>query len=114
MEKATTRKTEALELLYGAADVLVQMAEELMPGGFTAEERDMLRQETAWRLACAIGGTNVYWPTPSSLECPAIFDAILREFNGRNTNELAVRYGTSSTQIYRIIKRARKAAKRSF
>jgi Mor family transcriptional regulator len=107
------RKTEATEMLYHAADALVELAEELMPGRFTAEEREMLRHEAAWRLVCAIGGMQVYLPTPANIESAAIEESILREFNGRNINELAVRYGISVIHAYRILKKARMTARRS-
>jgi Mor family transcriptional regulator len=113
MAKAAMRKTEAMEMLLHAADALVELAEELMPGGFTAEEREMLRHEAAWRLVCAIGGTQMYWPSPASIESAAIEKSIVRNFNGRNINELAVRYGISVIHAYRILKKARMTARRS-
>jgi len=96
-----------------AAGVLVELAEELAPGRFTAEEREMLRHEAAWRLVCVVGGTQAYWPLSASIESAAIEESILRDFDGRNVNELAARYGTTAIHVYRVLKKARITARQS-
>lgn len=102
------------DALWHAADAVMEVIGELFPDGLAEREREAIRYDIAYRLAWAIGGLQIYFPNHDALDAPAIEEAIVREFNGRNTDELALRYGLSEVAVYRILRRnrERKASKR--
>lgn len=54
-----------------------------------------------------IGGRSFYIPKGTGAETAKVAAAITREFNGRNTAELAVKYRLTQMRVYQILKAAR-------
>jgi Mor family transcriptional regulator len=55
------------------------------------------------RLAMAAGGTVFYIPKADSLLQPARDRKIIKEFNGYNYKELAIKYNLSETWVRQVI-----------
>lgn len=102
----------ANDALWLATDAALELIEELFPGKLTPEEREAIRHDLAYRLTWAIGGLQLYFPTHDAIEAVAVREVIVRDFDGRNASELALRHGISTVAVYRILARHRKRTKK--
>jgi Mor family transcriptional regulator len=59
--------------------------------------------ETYIKLAQIAGGTTIYIPKADSLLQPARDRCIIKEFNGSNYKELAIKYNLSESWVRQVI-----------
>lgn len=59
--------------------------------------------DNLYKFAGRYGGRNVYIPTTQSLDLYIRMQNIKTEYNGKNSKELAEKYGVARSTIYRNI-----------
>lgn len=101
-----------------ATPLLVEMADHAAAvlreaHGFDPEKADHAAFEIVRAFAKSVGGAQVYIPTADSLLRHERDEAIWRDFDGRNTLELARKYGVTVIHVCRIIKRKRAELRRA-
>jgi len=64
-------------------------------------------EEAAERVARAWGGATIYFPKGDYIHSHRMAQTFWREYNGRNTQELARKHGISLVWAYKIIKNKR-------
>lgn len=55
------------------------------------------------KLVQVFGGTNIYIPKAEAFERSIRNEKIRQEYNGRNIKSLAVKYGLTERQVYKLI-----------
>lgn len=74
--------------------------------GVSEKLADATAQKVVTAIAGAWGGQLIYIPSGHALKVAAQRQRIVKEFNGRNVAELAVRHGIAMQSVYRILKKA--------
>jgi len=98
-------KTKAPELLQDmAAHVQAVLVEY---GDIDPDKASGLGQEAVERVARAWGGATIYFPKGDYIHSHRMAQNFWREYNGRNTQELARKHGISLVWAYKIIKNKR-------
>ena len=104
-DAVTAFRAAAPELLGHLADVTREILVKL-----TRMDTDIAEQvavEIANRMARHWGGQLVYIPAGAAIRISQRDEAIWRDFNGNNHDELAHQYGISLQWVYQIVKKMR-------
>lgn len=68
------------------------------------EQMEVIAERVKFDFAHSFGGQVIYIPSVRSTHAQRIYQKIFREFDGKNQNQLARKYGYSAQWIYRILK----------
>ncbi len=99
-----TWRESAHEVHLQIADTVAQT---LRSRGLSEPEANSLAYHIMRDLVRVFGGMQTYIPMATCIDVYEKREAIAREFNGRNTRELAKKYGVSVVHVYRILKQQR-------
>lgn len=64
---------------------------------------EIIGVENLLKLADEFGGTSIYIPQRRELMKNWVYNAIYREFDGSNVDQLVNKYGVSKSTIYKIV-----------
>lgn len=92
----------AVTAVYNETEILKKVSVEDFPGEYQAIVK-RLGVTLALELIKERGGTNVYVPVYDCVTSAARNRLLREDFNGRNYQELAVKYGISEVWVRRII-----------
>lgn len=65
--------------------------------------KEMIGQQLLEKIIDYAGGTQIYIPKRETIERPLRDKAVLQEYNGYNTKQLARKYGVTERTIRRIV-----------
>lgn len=104
--KTMSKKTSAANKL----DPIAVLREELTAAAVChgVERVEDLTEALVSRVVQRLGGTNVYVPVSRIVQREKLAQEIATHFNGRNTRELARRFGVSVRQVQRVLSNQRK------
>lgn len=85
----------------------------MLRAGYELEESQSITNIAIKAMSRMAGGRQFYLPSGKNLDL-ALRDAmIFKEFNGRNSIELAEKHGMTQQNVYRIIKKLRESGKQA-
>lgn len=104
--KTMSKKTSAANKL----DPIAVLREELTAAAVChgVERVEDLTEALVSRVVQRLGGINVYVPVSRIVQREKLAQEIATHFNGRNTRELARRFGVSVRQVQRVLSNQRK------
>ena len=104
--KTMSNKTSAANKL----DPIAVLREELTAAAVChgVERVEDLTEALVSRVVQRLGGINVYVPVSRIVQREKLAQEIATHFNGRNTRELARRFGVSVRQVQRVLSNQRK------
>lgn len=104
--KTMSKKTSAADKL----DPIAVLREELTAAAVChgVERVEDLTEALVSRVVQRLGGINVYVPVSRIVQREKLAQEIATHFNGRNTRELARRFGVSVRQVQRVLSNQRK------
>lgn len=104
--KTMSKKTPAANKL----DPIAVLREELTAAAVChgVERVEDLTEALVSRVVQRLGGINVYVPVSRIVQREKLAQEIATHFNGRNTRELARRFGVSVRQVQRVLSNQRK------
>lgn len=104
--KTMSKKTTAANKL----DPIAVLREELTAAAVChgVERVEDLTEALVSRVVQRLGGINVYVPVSRIVQREKLAQEIATHFNGRNTRELARRFGVSVRQVQRVLSNQRK------
>ena len=93
-------------------DPIAVLREELAAAALChgVERVEDLTEALVTRVVQRLGGANIYVPVSRIIERRKLGQEIVAHFNGRNTRELARRFGISVRQVQRLLLSARTEA----
>lgn len=92
-------------------DIMEKVSTETIPVNYK-KYAELIGIENFIKLSCLCGGTPVYIPKLKNLMIPSRNAKIFREFNGRNTRELSLKYNLSTRYMYEITREKRNLNKK--
>lgn len=104
--KTMSKKTSTANKL----DPIAVLREELTAAAVChgVERVEDLTEALVSRVVQRLGGINVYVPVSRIVQREKLAQEIATHFNGRNTRELARRFGVSVRQVQRVLSNQRK------
>lgn len=104
--KTMSKKTTTANKL----DPIAVLREELTAAAVChgVERVEDLTEALVSRVVQRLGGINVYVPVSRIVQREKLAQEIATHFNGRNTRELARRFGVSVRQVQRVLSNQRK------
>ncbi len=104
--KTMSKKTSTANKL----DPIAVLREELTAAAVChgVERVEDLTEALVSRVVQRLGGFTVYVRTPRVMERERLAKEVRAKFNGRNTRELARRFGVSVRQVQRVLSNQRK------
>lgn len=100
-----------MQLPAGYTEVLSDLAQcvrELLARRIPTDQAADLALEITEGIRARFGGSMVYIPKGDASQRDQRDQAILREFDGRNHRDLAIRHNLSLKQVYAVIARTKK------
>lgn len=92
-------------------DIMGKVSTETIPVDYK-KYAEIIGVENFVKLSCLYGGIPIYIPKLKNLIIPARNAKIFKEFNGRNTRELALKYNLSLRYMYELTREKRNLRKK--
>ncbi|WP_161624002.1 Mor transcription activator family protein [Methylohalobius crimeensis] len=94
-------------------ELLDHLVSRLERKGLDSEKAFDIAKEAVEAVSDVCGGRQVYFPMGVSIRTALRDEQIMREFNGRNIDDLSRRYRLSHARIYQILDNHRKGRRQS-